>query len=102
MSRAFVKEIDDIPSDLPPREASRHTNFVTANGLQQIKSALAKYEAAHQAALAKDNKVAIELTAREVAYWASRKNSAVLVAEVTTSDRARFGATVTVRRHDGR
>lgn len=102
MSRAFVKDTDDVPSNLPRRRASDHTNFVTQRGLEQIESALAKFEAAHQAALTKDNKAAIELTAREIAYWRNRRETAVLLPEITDAYRAQFGATVTVRRHGGR
>lgn len=102
MSRAFVKEIDDKPEEKPVRPVSEDPNFVTADGLKQIELALAKYEAAHTAAVAKENRNAIELTLREIRYWSSRKNSAVLVPEVENTDQVQFGSKVTVRRHDGR
>ena len=36
MSRAFVKEQDDVPEDLPERPVSSNPNFVTARGLSLI------------------------------------------------------------------
>ena len=102
MSRAFTKEIDDRPEELLARPVSTEPNFVTPNGLRQIELALAKFEAAHTAAVSRENKSAIELTAREIRYWSSRKNSAVLVPTGSSPNKVQFGATVTVRRHDGR
>jgi transcription elongation GreA/GreB family factor len=102
MSRAFVKEVDDKPEEMLARPVSDHPNFVTAEGLRQIELALARYEAAHTAAVVKEDRTAIELTLREVRYWSSRKSSAVLVPGVEHSDQVQFGSKVTVRRHDGR
>ena len=68
----------------------------------QIERALARYEAAHTAALLKDNKTAIELTAREIRYRSNRKNSAIVVAEVSSAGQGKFGTAVVVRRYDGR
>lgn len=99
----------DMGGDMPkkpeqdvPHPISVHSNFVTPNGLAQIERALAKFEAAHNAAISKDNKTAIELTARELTYWSTRKNTAILIPEISNPHQAHFGATVTVRRHDGR
>lgn len=102
MSRAFVKENDERPEEVPPRPISPRPNFVTAEGLKQIEQALARYEAAHTAAVAKANRTAIELTTREVTYWSNRKNTAIVVGEASSGGQVHFGACVTVRRHDGR
>jgi transcription elongation GreA/GreB family factor len=102
MSRAFVKEIDDTPEEVLARPISALPNYVTPNGMRQIEMAMAKYEAAHAAAIIKENKTAIELTAREVHYWLSRKNTAIVVPESPHPEHAQFGATVTLRRQDGR
>jgi transcription elongation GreA/GreB family factor len=102
MSRAFTKEIDDKPEEVLSRPVSSNANYVTSRGMSQIEQALAKYEAAHTAAIAKDNKTAIELTAREIAYWSSRKNTAILVSDPTNNAEVQFGTTVTVRRQGGR
>jgi hypothetical protein len=53
MSRAFVKDAEDKPDDLPDRPISPHHNFVTEAGLAAIDAALARFEAAHAAAMAK-------------------------------------------------
>jgi transcription elongation GreA/GreB family factor len=102
MSRAFVKEDDERPEDVLARPVSARPNYVTAAGLKQIEQALARYEAAHTAAVAKENRTAIELTAREVTYWSNRKNTAIVVSEASSGCQVQFGACVTVRRHDGR
>jgi transcription elongation GreA/GreB family factor len=102
MSRAFTKEIDDKPEEVVERPVSARPNYVTPNGLAQIERALAKYEAAHTAAILKENKTAIELTAREIRYWSARKSTAILAPQSSSSDQVQFGSTVSVRRHDGR
>jgi transcription elongation GreA/GreB family factor len=102
MSRAFTKEIDDKPEEMVERPVSAQPNYVTPNGLAQIERALAKYEAAHTAAILKENKTAIELTAREIRYWSARKSTAILAPPSSSSDQVQFGSTVSVRRHDGR
>jgi transcription elongation GreA/GreB family factor len=102
MSRAFIKEIDEKTEQVVARPVSIHPNYVTSNGLDQIEAALAKYEAAHSAALVKGNMTAIELTARELIYWSARKNTAILVPETSNPRQVQFGTFVTVKRHDGR
>ncbi len=102
MSRAFVKENDERPEEVLTWPISAHPNYVTAEGLEQIELALARYEAAHTAAIHKENQTAIELTAREVSYWSNRKNTAIVVSEASGEGQVQFGACVTVRRHDGR
>ena len=38
MSRAFVKEQDDVPEDLPERPVSANPNIVTERGLNLIEA----------------------------------------------------------------
>jgi transcription elongation GreA/GreB family factor len=102
MSRAFVKENDERPEEVLARPIPLHPNYVTAEGLKQIEQALERYEAAHTAAVHKENRTAIELTAREVSYWSNRKNTAIVVSEASGRGQVQFGASVTVRRDDGR
>jgi transcription elongation GreA/GreB family factor len=102
MSRAFTKEIDDKPEEVIARPVSAQPNYVTPNGLTQIERALARYEAAHTAAILKENNTAIELTAREIRYWSARKSTAILAPSSPSPDHEHFGSTVTVRRHNGR
>jgi transcription elongation GreA/GreB family factor len=102
MSRAFVKEDDERPEEVLARPISARPNYVTAEGLKQIELAVARYEAAHTAAIHKDNRTAIEVTAREVSYWSNRKNTAIMVSEASGEGKVQFGTCVTVQRHDGR
>ena len=45
MSRAFTKELDDVPDDLGERPVSPHDNLVTANGLRLIEAELTRLQA---------------------------------------------------------
>jgi transcription elongation GreA/GreB family factor len=102
MSRAFVKERDDESENLTERPISTRENYVTSEGLAAIGRALAKFEAARVAAIAKDNKTAVELTARELRYWSARRLTAVVMPRPEANGLAQFGSSVTVRRGDGR
>jgi transcription elongation GreA/GreB family factor len=102
MSRAFVKENDADAIDLPDRPISPHPNSVTPEGLAAIQRELAHYQAAHAAAVAAADKAAINAAQRELRYWSARRASAQLVEARADKSRVAFGATVTLRRHDGR
>ena len=45
MSRAFVKEQDDVPEDLPERPVSANPNFVTPAGLELIDAEIDAWKA---------------------------------------------------------
>lgn len=103
MSRAFVKEQDGATTDLPDRPVSPHPNFVTDAGRAEIESALHRFEAAHKAAVAKGDDHAAAMALREVRYWRSRLASAKVVVNASIANgKVHFGASVTVRRDDGR
>ena len=102
MSRAFVKESDQETIDLPDRQASPHPNFVTAQGFAAIERALDRYDAAHTAAVNKGDKLAISAAQRELRYWTARRASAQVIEPSADKTKVHFGATVTVRRDDGR
>jgi transcription elongation GreA/GreB family factor len=102
MSRAFVKASDVDTSNLPDRPLSAHPNFVTPEGLAAIERALARFNAAHTAAVDKDNKTAIASARRELRYWGARRASAEVIEPPADKSRVHFGATVTVQRDDGR
>jgi transcription elongation GreA/GreB family factor len=102
MSRAFVKESDVDTINLPDRSLSAHPNFVTPEGFAAIERALNRFNAAHTAAVDKDDKAAIASARRELRYWAARRASAQVIEPPTNKNRVHFGATVTVRRDDGR
>ena len=102
MSRAFVKEVEQEIDDLPDRPVSVHPNFVTAEGLAAIERTLGRFEAANKAAVAKNDRTAMAATQRELRYWNARRSSAQVVEPAADKSKVHFGATVTVRRDDGR
>jgi len=102
MSRAFTKEPEDQVTDFADRPISPFRNFVTAEGLRAIDTALGRFEAAHKAAIDKGDKVAAAAALREVRYWRARHASAEIVERKPEGGEALFGTTVTLRRDDGR
>ena len=101
MSRAFVKEVEYKINDLADRPVSMHPNYVTAEGLAAIERTLGRFEAANKAAIAK-NRTAMAATQRELRYWIARRSTAKVVEPTADKSKVQFGATVTVRRDDGR
>jgi transcription elongation GreA/GreB family factor len=102
MSRAFVKEVDHEINDLPDRAVSTHPNYVTAEGLAAIERTLSRFEAANNAAIAKNDRTAMAATLRELRYWIARRSTATVVEPTADKSKVHFGATITVRRDDGR
>ncbi len=89
MSRAFVKDDDNGPEPTFNRPVSDAPNYVTPQGLEQLKAALAQAEAAKNE--------------REIRYYGERIESAIVI---DTSSRKRdtveFGATVAAHDNRGR
>jgi transcription elongation GreA/GreB family factor len=102
MSRAFVKEVEYKGDDLPDRPVSTHPNYVTAEGLAAIERTLSRFEAANKAAMAKNDRTALAATQRELRYWIARRSTAKVVEPTADKTKVHFGATVTLRRDDGR
>lgn len=102
MSCAFVKEPEDHVVEFPDRPISPNRNFVTAEGLRAIETALGRFKAAHRAAIDKGDKRAAAAALREVRYWTARHASAEVVERRPNQDKVAFGTTVTLRRDDGR
>jgi transcription elongation GreA/GreB family factor len=102
MSRAFVKEVEDEINELPDRPVSTHPNYVTAEGLAAIERTLSRFEAANKAAIAKNDRTAMAATQRELRYWIARRSTAKVAEPTADKSKVQFGATVTVRRDDGR
>lgn len=76
MSRAFVKESDADPVELPDRPVSAHPNLVTTDGLAAIERETARFESAYAAAIAAADKAAMAAAQRELRYWRARRASA--------------------------
>ena len=102
MSRAFVKEVEPETVDLPDRPVSTHPNLVTAEGLAAIDRRRTHFEGANKTAIAQNDRMAIAAAQRELRYWKARRSTAKLVEPAADKRKVHFGATVTVRREDGR
>lgn len=101
MSRAFVKEQDDV-ADLGERPVSGHPNDVTENGLAQIEAELARVQKLHAESQRDGDRAAIAAAARDLRYWEARRASAHVVAPNPDTSQVRFGHVVTLARDDGR
>jgi transcription elongation GreA/GreB family factor len=101
MSRAFVKESDDGAPTLPDRPISSNRNLVTEDGLAAIEAALSHSEAAHRAAIDKEERESALTALREVRYWMARRASAEIVRTPAEKHRVAFGLTVRLRKNDG-
>ena len=102
MSRAFVKESDGEPIEPPDRPVSAHPNFVTTQGLEAIERELARLQAEHAAVMQTGDKAAIAGAFRDLRYFTARRASAQVIEPPADLSEVHFGATVTVRRGDGR
>jgi transcription elongation GreA/GreB family factor len=102
MSRAFVKEQDDVdrPDDLPDRVISPHPNIVTPEGFQAIQAELARLQA--NAPDADADAVTRAHYARDLRYWTARSATAQVAPAPADAEEVRFGSTVTIVREDGR
>lgn len=100
MSRAFVKETDDAIGDLPERPLSPHPNLVTATGLARIDGEVARLDAERTSA--GDDRAAIARIDRDLRYWRARRATAKLTEPKPGAKTVQFGATVDIRRDDGR
>jgi transcription elongation GreA/GreB family factor len=100
MSRAFIKETDAAPVDLPDRPVSAHPNLVTPEGLAAIERELARLDAALKPAAAADDKAALAAMQRDLRYWRARRASAQVIERPSDTSIVHFGATVTLRRQN--
>jgi len=101
MSRAFVKETDEVP-DLPDRPISPHVNLVTRRGLRLIEAEVARHEAALAKAQAAEDAEGVAAAQRELRYWTQRRATAEVQPPPHDCDVVRFGCRVTIERDDGR
>ena len=102
MSRAFVKEQDDLPEALPERPVSASPNLVTSRGLRLIDQEIEvcrKLLAQGQNAA---DKAIIARASRDLRYWMQRRGSAQLMEVPAAASKVGFGTRVTILRDDGR
>lgn len=102
MSRAFVKEQDDRPEDLPERPVSTNPNFVTARGLAHIDGEIEICRKQLAQGQHDQDKAAIARASRDLRYWTQRRSTAQLVESAGTPEVVGFGCRVTIEREDGR
>ena len=106
MSQAFMKEPDGdaVADDQPELPISPHPNYVTPNGLAQLKAALAglqeqRGELDDEALV---NKLHLSQMMREIRYYEARIKQAILVdPNQQPVHEVAFGAEVTVEDEDG-
>ena len=108
MSRGFVKE-DDLEhagTDLPERPVSSHPNYVTPEGLRQLKNKANELDKERTTLVSiKDDEAAkqkLAIVDRDLRYLSARLEQAILV-EPANQDKsvALFGATVKVEDEEG-
>jgi transcription elongation factor GreB len=108
MSRGFVKE-DDLEhagTDLPERPVSSHPNYVTPEGLRQLKNNANELDKERSTLVSiKDDEAAkqkLAIVDRDLRYLSARLEQAILV-EPANQDKsvALFGATVKVEDEEG-
>ncbi len=109
MSVAFTKEGDTENAaaiDLPDRPVSPHANLVTPSGMAQLDAALAQARADYAANQADETRPgdlrALARAARDLRYFTARRGTAKLAPVAADRATIRFGASVTLRRADGR
>ena len=95
MSRAFVKEQDDVPPEDPPEfEVSAGPNLVTQAGLERIGAKVSEIE---EKLAANPGAEARVLLMRDLRYWIARKNSARIFVPSNPGE-VEFGSQVTIER----
>jgi transcription elongation GreA/GreB family factor len=102
MSRAFVKEQDDVPEDLPERPVSSNPNFVTRRGLGLIDSEIDACRKLLAQGQHDQDKAVISRASRDLRYWTLRRSTAQLVEAAKTPAMTGFSTRVTMEREDGR
>lgn len=102
MSRAFVKDQDDLVEDAGERPVSPHPNLVTERGLTLIDEELDRLRKDLAHAMHEANRAAISSLSRDLRYWTQRRTTAQLVLASTGNAKVAFGHRVTILRDDGR
>jgi transcription elongation GreA/GreB family factor len=99
MSRAFVKDMDDAPEELPERPVSTAPNLVTPEGLAAIEAEIARLNA--ELADAGEERDVRARIGRDLRYWTARRGNAQVMPAPADTSVVRFGSTVTLDRDDG-
>lgn len=102
MSRAFVKEQDDVPEELQERLISPNPNVVTQRGLKLIDAEIETARRALALGQGASDKAMIARASRDLRYWTQRRSTAQLVDPPQSPDAVGFATRVTILRNDGR
>lgn len=102
MSRAFVKEQDDIPEELPERPVSSAPNVVTPRGLRLIDEEITAGRRVLAQAQQAQDKPSIARASRDLRYWTLRRSTAQVMEPPSQVEAVGFGTRVTIVRDDGR
>lgn len=100
MSRAFVRENDDLTDDLPERPVSTAPNLVTREGLAAIDANVERLT--KELSDAGDDQAARVRIGRDLRYWLARRASAHIAQAPLDTEKVHFGSTITIERDDGR
>lgn len=101
MSRAFIRETEDVPASVAPPElkVSPHPNYVTPRGLKLIDVRLTEVERGLADVSDPMEKARLE---RDLRYWAARRASAQLVEPGSAEPGiVGFATRVTISRDNG-
>jgi transcription elongation GreA/GreB family factor len=104
MNKAFVRETEDdrASNPLPDRPIPAGPNRVTPEGLAHIDQMLTLTEEQHAEAVATNDPNEIARAERDRRYWAAQRATAKVIGPSGSGETVGFGATVTIRRDDGR
>lgn len=102
MSRAFVKDQDDLIEEAGERPVSPHPNLVSERGLALIDEEIERLRKDLAHAMHEANRAAISSLSRDLRYWTQRRTTAQLVPATRDLSKAAFGHRVTILRDDGR
>jgi transcription elongation GreA/GreB family factor len=94
MSRAFVKEIDDIP-DAAERPISDAPNFVTRRGAELIEREITDLESQLPAGALSTGERALR---RDLRYWQSRRSTMQITEAAEHPSAVTFGTEVAIKR----
>ena len=101
MSRAFIKETDDV-APFSERPVSQHPNYVTPEGHAHIEGEIKRLSQDFAKAQARADRDAAASVGRDLRYWVQRLATAQTIAGSNEHAEVRFGSTVTILRADGR
>ncbi len=102
MSRAFVKEQDDVPEELQERPISANPNVVTPRGLKRIDAEIEAARKSLAQGQGAGDKAMIARASRDLRYWTQRRSTAQPVDPPKEPDAVAFATRVTILRNDHR